>query len=158
MGHEAGHNIYILAYQLSEYNKELAHLLCRGFINEASRLSDPALDYYSKRTAQIEVVRYDRSLERIVFQVPPICNYLTKTSKLKVLYTAERDEQGSKVTDFFSRTDDLFNEMIWQKKLRDNPLLYAISRNMPLWATIVFLLAVTCNFLVALFYPFPDVE
>ena len=53
-----------------------------------------------------------------MFQVPPICNYLTKTSKLKVLYTAERDEQGSKVTDFFSRTDDLFNEMIWQKKLR----------------------------------------
>ncbi|KAL5260489.1 hypothetical protein ACHWQZ_G010582 [Mnemiopsis leidyi] len=156
--HEVGHNIYILAYQLSEYNKELAHLLCRGFINEASRLSDPALDYYSKRTAQIEVVRYDRSLERIVFQVPPICNYLTKTSKLKVLYTAERDEQGSKVTDFFSRTDDLFNEMIWQKKLRDNPLLYAISRNMPLWANIVFLLAVTCNFLVALFYPFPTVE
>ena len=64
------------------------------------------------------MVRYNRCLERIVFQVPPICNYLTKTSKLKVLYTAERDEQGSKVTDFFSRTDDLFNEMIWQKKLR----------------------------------------
>ena len=53
--HEVGHNIYILAYQLSEHNKELAHLLCRGFSNEASRISDPALDYYSKRTAQIEV-------------------------------------------------------------------------------------------------------
>ena len=37
-------------------------------------------------------------------------------------------------------------------------MLYAISRNMPLWANIVFLLAVTCNFLVALFYPFPTVE
>ena len=132
------------------------------------------------------MVRYDRSLERIVFQVPPICNFLTKTSKLRVLTNAERDEQGSKVTDFFSRTDDLFNEMIWQKKLRgtrydmrrgrererereyrddylcfyfaDNPLLYAISRNMPLWNNIAFLLAVICNLLVAIFYPFPKVE
>ena len=40
----------------------------------------------------------------------------------------------------------------------DNPLLYWISRNMPLWANIVFWLAVICNCLVAIFYPFPLVE
>lgn len=67
--HEVGHNIYILAYQLSEYNKELAHLLCRGFANEASRLSDPALDYYSKRTAQIEVNKSKLSQTQIVVEV-----------------------------------------------------------------------------------------
>jgi len=37
---------------------------------------------------------------------------------MKTFHSAERDEQGSKVFDFFERNEDLFNEMKWQKKLR----------------------------------------
>lgn len=57
-------------------------------------------------------------MERIVFPIPEICEYLTKETKLNVFKRAERDEQGSKVADFFSRHVDMFNEMKWQKKLR----------------------------------------
>lgn len=57
-------------------------------------------------------------MEQIVFPVPSICEFLTKESKLRVYYTTERDEQGSKINDFFLRSEDLFNEMNWQKKLR----------------------------------------
>lgn len=57
-------------------------------------------------------------MERIVFPIPEICEYLTKETKLNVFKRAERDEQGSKVADFFSRHNDMFNEMKWQKKLR----------------------------------------
>lgn len=39
-------------------------------------------------------------------------------TKIRVLNTTERDDQGSKVSDFFERTEDMFNEMKWQKKLR----------------------------------------
>ena len=53
-----------------------------------------------------------------MFPVPQICEFLTSDSKSKVYYTSERDEQGSKVFDFFERTEDLFNEMKWQKRLR----------------------------------------
>ena len=65
-----------------------------------------------------QIVRSDRTMEQIVFPVPSICEFLTKESKLRVYYTTERDEQGSKINDFFMRSEDLFNEMNWQKKLR----------------------------------------
>lgn len=57
-------------------------------------------------------------MEQIVFPVPNICEFLTQESKLRVYYTTERDEQGSKINDFFLRSEELFNEMNWQKKLR----------------------------------------
>ena len=57
-------------------------------------------------------------MEQIVFPIPEICEYLTDETKHKVLYTAERDDQGSKITDYFERVDDMFSEMKWQKKLR----------------------------------------
>lgn len=70
-----------------------------------------------------QIVRQDRTMEEIVFPVPNICEFLTTESKLRVYYTTERDEQGSKINDFFLRAEDLFNEMNWQKKLRGkNPV------------------------------------
>ena len=53
-----------------------------------------------------------------MFPIPEICEYITSDTKVKILNTAERDDQGSKVSDFFERTEDMFNEMKWQKKLR----------------------------------------
>lgn len=63
-------------------------------------------------------MRYDRTMEQIVFPVPNICEYLTEESKGRVFHTTERDDQGSKVNDFFQQFDNLYNEMRWQKKIR----------------------------------------
>uniref|UniRef100_A0A5F8G6R9 Inositol 1,4,5-trisphosphate receptor n=1 Tax=Monodelphis domestica TaxID=13616 RepID=A0A5F8G6R9_MONDO len=145
-----GHNIYILAHQLARHNKELQNMLKPGGQVEG----DEALEFYAKHTAQIEIVRLDRTMEQIVFPVPSICEFLTKESKLRIYYTTERDEQGSKINDFFLRSEDLFNEMNWQKKLRAQPVLYWCSRNMSFWSSISFNLAVLMNLLVAFFYPF----
>ena len=57
-------------------------------------------------------------MEQIVFPIPEVCEYITVETKQKVYYTAERDDQGSKVSDFFERHEDMFAEMKWQKKLR----------------------------------------
>ena len=65
-----------------------------------------------------QIVRQDRNLERIVFPVPQVCEFLTEETKTKVFTTAERDEQGSKVADFFERSENMFVEMQWQRKLR----------------------------------------
>lgn len=68
-------------------------------------------------------------MEEIVFPVPNICEFLTCESKLRVYYTTERDEQGSKINDFFLSAENLFNEMNWQKKLRGS---YSSSSKWPL--------------------------
>ncbi|MCI4380792.1 hypothetical protein PGIGA_G00244100 [Pangasianodon gigas] len=178
---EVGHNIYILALQLARHNKTLLNLLKppkkskeeleegissmlslnnRGF-SQMLKSSAPAevkqedpLEYYAKHTAQIEIVREDRSMEQIVYPVHPICEYLTEESKFRVFNTTELDEQGSKVTNFFEQSSFLHNEMEWQKKLRSMPVLYWFSRRMTLWGTISFNLAVFINLIIAFFYPF----
>ncbi|KAH6928546.1 hypothetical protein HPB50_016883 [Hyalomma asiaticum] len=149
---EVGHNIYILCHQLAQHNRDLAGLLKPH--ESADCKTAQALQYYASHTAQIEIVRHDRTMEQIVFPVPQICEFLTRETKVKVYNTTERDEQASKVSDFFERTEDLFNEMKWQKKLRGQPVLYWVSRHMSTWSTVAFNLAVLINVIVASFYPF----
>ncbi|CAL4061721.1 unnamed protein product, partial [Meganyctiphanes norvegica] len=151
---EVGHNIYILCHQLAKHDKDLNSLLHDNDKNVNNEKLSNALKYYSDNTAQIEITRSDRTLEQIVFPIPTICQYLTSETKLKVLNTAELDEQGSKVTDFFTRCEDMFNEMKWQEKLRTQAMLSSISNYMSLWARLLFLLALICNIIVALFYPY----
>ncbi|XP_052861613.1 inositol 1,4,5-trisphosphate receptor isoform X2 [Anopheles cruzii] len=155
---EVGHNIYILCHQLAVHNKELAGLLKIDSYSStaANSKTNQALLYYQTHTAQIEIVRHDRTLEQIVFPIPEICEYLTKDTKVRVLNTAERDDQGSKVADFFDRHEAMFNEMKWQKKLRGQPALFWVSSYMSLWSTILFNLAVLINLIVAFFYPFEN--
>uniref|UniRef100_A0A4Y0BKQ7 Inositol 1,4,5-trisphosphate receptor n=1 Tax=Anopheles funestus TaxID=62324 RepID=A0A4Y0BKQ7_ANOFN len=124
--------------------------------SKANSKTNQALLYYQTHTAQIEIVRHDRTLEQIVFPIPEICEYLTKDTKVRVLNTAERDDQGSKVADFFDRHDAMFNEMKWQKKLRGQPALFWVSSYMSLWSNILFNLAVLINLIVAFFYPFEN--
>ena len=57
-------------------------------------------------------------MEKIVFPIPEICGFLTEETKHRVFTTAERDEQGSKVAEFFEGAEDMYNEMMWQKDLR----------------------------------------
>ncbi|XP_074833871.1 inositol 1,4,5-trisphosphate-gated calcium channel ITPR3 isoform X2 [Carettochelys insculpta] len=180
---EVGHNIYILALQLSRHNKQLQHLLkpVKRIQEEevegiSSMLSlnnkqltqmlkstapmqeeeeDP-LAYYEKHTSQIEIVRLDRTMEQIVFPVPSICEFLTRETKYRLFTTTEQDEQGSKVSDFFDQSSFLHNEMEWQKKLRSMPLMYWFSRRMTLWGSISFNLAVFINIIIAFFYPYVE--
>uniref|UniRef100_A0A3Q3J9U7 Inositol 1,4,5-trisphosphate receptor n=1 Tax=Monopterus albus TaxID=43700 RepID=A0A3Q3J9U7_MONAL len=161
---DVGHNIYILAHQLARHNKILQQSLRPesglglGSDEDPDNEEDDALHYYANHTAQIEIVRHDRTMEQIVFPVPNICKYLTEESKVRVFTTTERDDQGSKVNDFFQQFDDLYNEMRWQKKIRSNKTLFWFSRHNSLWGSISFYLACLLNIAVAVFYPFGDDE
>ncbi|XP_059489597.1 inositol 1,4,5-trisphosphate receptor isoform X6 [Neocloeon triangulifer] len=152
---EVGHNIYILCHQLAQHNKELAAMLKPSEINSDPKIN-LALTYYASHTAQIEIVRSDRTLEQIVFPIPETCEYLTSDTKSRIFNTAELDDQGSKVSDFFEKTEDMFDEMKWQKKLRGQPLLFWVSSYMSLWSAMLFNCAVFINVIVAFFYPFDE--
>ncbi|KFO23129.1 Inositol 1,4,5-trisphosphate receptor type 3 [Fukomys damarensis] len=128
---EVGHNIYILALQLSLNNKQLSQMLKSSapvpeeeeeplayYEKHTSQIEEEPLAYYEKHTSQIEIVRQDRRMEQIVFPVPAICQFLTEETKHRLFTTTEQDEQGSKVSDFFDQSSFLHNEMEWQRKLR----------------------------------------
>ncbi|XP_045110773.1 inositol 1,4,5-trisphosphate receptor-like isoform X11 [Portunus trituberculatus] len=149
---EVGHNIYILCHQLAKHHKGLEEQLNK---NNNEKLTK-ALSHYRDNTAQIEIVRHDRNMEQIVFPIPEICNYLTRETKQRVYNTAKRDEQGTKVTDFFEKCHDMFTEMQWQKKLKSQAVLSTISNYTSLWSRLLFLLALMNNLIVAFFYPYPN--
>ncbi|EFX60888.1 hypothetical protein DAPPUDRAFT_275084 [Daphnia pulex] len=115
---EVGLNIYILCHHLAQHNKELAALMKPPPVDGVS--GDAALQYYANHPAQIEIVRHDRTMEQIVFPIPEMCEYLTNDTKVRVFHTAERDDQGSKVTasshlapdSHFHLFNDLFR-LIW---------------------------------------------
>ncbi|MCP9265766.1 Inositol 1,4,5-trisphosphate receptor type 1 [Dirofilaria immitis] len=102
---EVGHNIFILATQLSRHNETLREALDPE--NNKDALASKALQYYKQYTAQIEekvegfakigeIVRSDRKMERVIFPIHAICEYLTPESKLNILLETEQDAQGSK--------------------------------------------------------------
>lgn len=108
-----------------------------------------ALRYYESHTAQIEIVRGNRNqMERVVFPVPQICEYLTHETKLNVYQNTEQDERGSKIPNFFQCVDDLFDEMKWQEELQTEPILHSIARYMSLWSSIEFRLSCLVTVLV----------
>ena len=95
----------------------------------------------------LQVVRHDRSLEQIVFPIPEICEYLTADTKRKTYLTAERDDQGSKVADFFAKSEDMYIEMTWQKNLRSQPHLFIFSKYTAFWSTLIFWCSIAINFI-----------
>uniref|UniRef100_A0AC35U5D8 Inositol 1,4,5-trisphosphate receptor n=1 Tax=Rhabditophanes sp. KR3021 TaxID=114890 RepID=A0AC35U5D8_9BILA len=149
---EVGHNIYILAHQLARHSTELTNELDPD--NHENPKTKAALQFYKEHTAQIEIVRADRKMERVVFPIHDICLYLTPETKQTVYVRTERDNQGSKVTDFFEQWEELYNEMKWQRKLEDQPILSLITQLLPIWGRLAFFLAILVNVIIALYYPF----
>ncbi|RCN44778.1 transporter, cation channel family protein [Ancylostoma caninum] len=154
---EVGHNIYILAHQLSRHSSELAEYLNPDDEKKSSKTRN-ALSFYKKHTAQIEIVRQDRKLERVVFPIHEICSFLTKETKQNVYNNTEKDAQGSKVTEFFDQWPALYEEMKWQRKLQDRPYLSACTQRLRLWGRLAFLFAVLVNTIIALYYPFETAD
>jgi hypothetical protein len=54
-----------LTFQLALYNKEIASLLRPSPTDPVEPKMAEALRFYSSHTAQIEVVRHDRTLEQV---------------------------------------------------------------------------------------------
>lgn len=149
---DVGHKLFILCHQLvQQYN-----LAPNSIIEVKSpppekydqKKRATALHYYESHTAQIEIIRDDRQMERVVFPVPQICEYLTHETKLNVYHNTEQDERGSKIPDFFQGIDDLFEEMKWQRDLLAKPIWHGIARHMSLWSSIEFKLSCFVTVLV----------
>jgi hypothetical protein len=93
-------------------------------------------------------------MERVVFPIHDICSYLTPSTKNNVFINTERDAQGSKVTDFFDKWESMYEEMKWQRKLQDRPILNACTKRLRFWGRMAFFNAVLINIVLALCYPF----
>ena len=149
-----GHSLYILLHQLSKRNPEIKELMTdEGALNMEE---STAINFYSARTAQIEIVRDKTTMEEIVFPIPEICRFLTEETKKTTFFETEMDDKESKIADFFERSEGMYREMAWQERLQAYPTLNWVTRRISTWDRIAFLLAMIMNLIVAFFYPFND--
>nr|CAD2169339.1 unnamed protein product [Meloidogyne enterolobii] len=149
---EVGHNIFILAQQLGRHSKELNWHLCPE--NATNENIKNALTFYQQHTGQIEIVRSDRKMERVLFPINDICGFLTDETKHSVFVNTEKDAQGSKISDFFDKWPNLYNEMKWQRKLQNRQLLSYFTKRLHIWSRTCFFLSVLLNLILAISYPF----
>jgi hypothetical protein len=111
-----GHSLYILLHQLSKRNPEIKELMTdEGALNSDESTT---INFYSARTAQIEIVRDKTTMEEIVFPIPEICRFLTEETKKTTFFETEMDDKESKIADFFERSEGMYREMAWQERLQ----------------------------------------
>lgn len=92
---DLAHNFYILCSELAKQNKSFEDIM-----KNTQHLDGNYQDVFKHLesiTARIEIVKSDRTLEEVIFQIPKICQDLGKDVKLKIFHSCEPDEQGSKV-------------------------------------------------------------
>ena len=99
------HNFYILCHQLAKNNRKFEEQMRN--ISQAEH--EEVFKYFENNTAQIEIVKIDRTLEDVIFPIPKICKNLSQEAKSKIFLTCERDEQASKVNSIKSKFLFLIN-------------------------------------------------
>ena len=107
------HVYNLIVANLITFSKEL--MTDEGALNSDE---STAINFYSARTAQIEIVRDKTTMEEIVFPIPEICRFLTEETKKTTFFETEMDDKESKIADFFERSEGMYREMAWQERLQ----------------------------------------
>ena len=121
--------------------------------DEAAAEQQDALNYYAEQTNRIEIFR-DGQFETVVFPIPPVCWYLTPSTRDSIVNDTAVDNEESKVPDFFARSLTLQDEMKWQKKLTSAKFFHVVTVKISIWQEIGTVSSWLQNVLVAACYPF----
>lgn len=149
---EVGHDFYILCSQLAKNSHTYKEKL-----NELKIVSDEdqaALEYYESKTAQVEIVKNNGNLDQITFPIPKMCGYLNKFDKLNLFRTCERDEQGSKIPDFFEKCEELYEKISWDREKSRSYFIPSVADKKSIFSVSSFALTLILNLMIVLFYPF----
>jgi inositol 1,4,5-triphosphate receptor type 1 len=106
----------VLMEMLAGYNTNL---------KDEMRISDLVRTKLDSEVSAVEI-RWHGALHRRFFHIPEMCKSLSEATRKNLVYTVNRDNQDSKLTDFLERTDDVSARWHWPLPpfLTPNPGLY----------------------------------
>ena len=146
---ETGFAVFILFSHLAEVDAYIAAEIQGTPFQSPDEAA--AFAFFGSRTAQVEILRGGQ-LERFLFPVPPMCQYLTETTKERLKWSLNRDSAGKKIEGLFGHTGVILDEMQHQQKLHDRlnrlPLLVWLYSRRRWWLDVAFVLAVVLNVLI----------
>ena len=105
---------------------------------------------------QVGVIEISRKglLEKAYFIVPHVCQYLTESSKQKLVQGVNRANLQTQLTDFAESLEPLYDEMRHQEQLTLRPLLNVFRLTSDLREKLFFLNASVINVLILVFYAY----
>ena len=92
------------------------HTIVQCIENKTSRAKVEAkevLDKYSSCVGMLGKIEIERqnNIEKVYFRVPTICSLLTEERKQQLLWAVDRSTQGSKLSDFLDKADELIFDL-----------------------------------------------
>jgi len=103
----------------------------------------------------IEISRGGR-LERVFFQIPSVCRYLTRHAKDNILAKVNRDNHQDQMGDFVERGQIRYEEMLHFQELHTSMLYSAFSRWSDKLDIVFFLNALAINIIILFAYKYYD--
>ncbi|KAH9582493.1 hypothetical protein MS3_00007235 [Schistosoma haematobium] len=113
-----------------------------------------SLQHYTINTAQIEIVREDNRIERIVYPIPKICHYLTNSKKHQLLAINNMDNDYSKIPSLFKIIEEIYAEMLSAEHMLIHPWIHWFSLRSQWISDASFYRTLCLNCLLISFYPF----
>ena len=103
----------------------------------------------------IEISR-DNRLERIFFQIPAVCRYLSRASKTAILREVNRDNHQDQMLDFVERAQVRYDEMLHLQALHKSVMYQSFLVISPHLDMIFFMNAVIVNCVALLAFRYKD--
>eukprot|EP00388_Colpodella_angusta_P012999 GDKJ01032753.1.p1 GENE.GDKJ01032753.1~~GDKJ01032753.1.p1 ORF type:complete len:855 (+),score=97.81 GDKJ01032753.1:385-2565(+) len=97
---------------------------------------------------RIEIERNDR-IEQVYFRVPAACSLITEETKNRVFWAIDRSTQGSKLSDFLDKADEVIYDVQWlSKSMESNVSINALAKfPLAVWDDLSLITAVIINVL-----------
>ena len=95
--------------------------------------TNPAILYYSQQVGSLEIARPSfqtglTEMIKVYFQVPNICNQITRQMKQNILWDVDRTNDVTRLRDYFRRVDDLYFDMKYQEWIQSNSFTMLVKR------------------------------
>ncbi|CAH8561358.1 unnamed protein product [Heterobilharzia americana] len=129
-------------------------IIKRSIKNQSDSFS--CLQHYSMNTAQIEIVRENNIIERLIYPIPEICHYLTNAKKHQLLNWTVMDDDHSKIPSMFEMIEDIYAEMLCAKHMLVHTWIHWFSLRSQWISDASFYQTLCLNVLLVIFYPFQE--
>lgn len=144
-------SLFMLFTMLQYYDEDDQH----GLAAKANRKHIKDFARLRANCGFIEISR-DGKLERVFFQIPSVCRYLSKASKRNIVRKVNRDNHQDQMLDFLKRGQVRYEEMVHLQELNRSwfyTLLMHVGKQLDQF---FFLTALTINVLMLLGFRYKD--
>ncbi|CAD8068192.1 unnamed protein product [Paramecium sonneborni] len=109
--------------------------------------------FYNQFIGRIEVVNQCGVIERILFQKPFVCKYITQNIKQSLIYESNRDSDEDRLSSLLENINFYHAQMIHYQKISTFPVMHFGQKY---WRTLKDISFILCVFIVLFFILLPD--